>query len=120
MIPLKAAVSKTGMQAERWKSGQAAAPADAMGQQLRLALTVASGVFTFVGFVLHVLIAGSVTAALGSEGAGLAHAVPTIVRIVYGAAIVCGAWFVAPKGWFALRRLRRHEPADDDRRGSAP
>ena len=103
---LKAAVSKTGMQAERWKSGQAETATDAKGQHVRLALTVMSGALTFLGFVLHALIAGNVSAALGSEGAGLAHAVPVIVRIVYGAAIVCGAWFVAPKGWFALWRLR--------------
>jgi Cd2+/Zn2+-exporting ATPase len=28
------------------------------------------------------------------------------VRLIYAAAIVCGAWFVAPKAWFALRRMR--------------
>jgi Cd2+/Zn2+-exporting ATPase len=103
---LKAAVSKTGMQAERWKGDRAGTPADARARHVRLALTVASGVLTLVGFVLHALLAGHVTAALGSEGAGLAHDVPVVVRVVYAAAIVCGAWFVAPKGWFALRRLR--------------
>ena len=102
---VKAAVAKTGMQAERWKDERGSAHADD-GRRSRVILTVASGALTFGGFLTHAALAGSIGAALGSEGAGLAHDVPLLARLLYGAAIVCGAWFVAPKGWFALRRLR--------------
>ena len=102
---VKNAIAKTGMEGERWKDGRASAHADD-GRRSRLVLTAASGAFTLAGFVTHVALAGSVGAALGSEGTGLNHEVPVMARVLYGAAIICGAWFVAPKGWFALRRLR--------------
>ena len=31
---------------------------------------------------------------------------PWLARLIYGAAVVTGAWFVAPRAWYALRRLR--------------
>ena len=102
---VRAAVAKTGMRAERWKDERTHAHVDA-GRRSRIALTIASGVLTFIGFVVHVATAGTLEAALGSEGAGLAHDVPGPVRLIYAAAIVYGAWFVAPKAWFALRRMR--------------
>ena len=102
---VKAAVAKTGMRAELWKDERGNVHAqDSRGS--RVILTVVSGVFTAGGFVVHAMLAGDVGSALGSEGAGLTHDVPAIVRLLYGAAIVCGAWHVAPKGWLALRRLR--------------
>ena len=66
-----------------------------------------SGALTLGGFVTHAALAGSV-------GAGTrvrkARASPTtcrwLSRLMYAIAIVCGAWFVAPKAWFAVRRLR--------------
>ena len=102
---VKAAVAKTGMQAERWKDERAYTHADA-GRRSRVALTIAGGFLTLAGFLVHVAMAGGLAPALGSEGAGLAHDVPVLARLLYAAAIVCGAWYVAPKGWFALRRLR--------------
>ena len=71
-----------------------------------MVLTVASGLFTAAGFGLHVALAGSVSAALGSEGAGLTHAVPAPVQITYALAIVAGVWFILPRAWFAIRTFR--------------
>jgi Cd2+/Zn2+-exporting ATPase len=102
---VKAAVAKAGMQAERWKDERGSAHMED-GRRSRVILTAVSGALTFGGFLIHAMLAGSVGSALGSEGAGLVHDVPMIARLLYGAAIVSGAWFVAPKGWFALRRLR--------------
>jgi Zn2+/Cd2+-exporting ATPase len=99
------AVAKTGMQAERWNEhGRDERPDD--GRRLRTTLTVISGALTLGAFATHAALAGGVGAALGSEGAGLASDVPLRSRLMYGIAIVCGAWFVAPKAWFAVRRLR--------------
>ncbi len=102
---VKSAVAKTGMQAERWNDQGGDEHADD-GRRLRTILTVISGTLTLAGFVTHTVLAGSVGPALGSEGAGLAHDVPWISRLMYAIAIVCGAWFVAPKASFAVRRLR--------------
>jgi Zn2+/Cd2+-exporting ATPase len=102
---VKTAVAKTGMQAERWSDQGRHERADD-GRRLRTTLTAISGAFTLGGFAAHVALAGSIGAALGSEGAGLAYDVPLPSRLMYGIAIVCGARFVAPKAWFAVRRLR--------------
>lgn len=102
---VKTAVAKTGMQAERWRHERGSAHAD-YGRRSRALLTAVSGALTFAGFAVHAAVTGNVASALGSEGAGLVRQVPMVARLLYGAAIVSGAWYVAPKGWFALRRLR--------------
>jgi Zn2+/Cd2+-exporting ATPase len=102
---VKSAVAKTGMQAERWEDERGKERTEP-GRRLRVMLTSASGALMVAGFVVHAALAGGVTTALGSEGAGLAQEVPLLARLLYAAAIVCGAWFVAPKGWYALRRMR--------------
>ncbi len=93
------------MRAERWNDHGGDERADD-GRRLRTILTVMSGALTLCAFVTHAAIAGNVGAAVGSEGAGLALDVPWLPRVMYATAIVCGAWFVAPKAWFAVRRLR--------------
>lgn len=104
-VAVKTAVAKTGMQAERWTDERAGAHAHT-GRRSRVMLTAASGILTLGGFAVHAALSGGVTAVLGSEGTGLGHDQPLFVRIIYAAAIACGAWFVAPKAWFALRRMR--------------
>ncbi|MBE3072789.1 MAG: heavy metal translocating P-type ATPase [Acidobacteria bacterium] len=100
-----AAVAKTGMRAEPWVDAPHGARALRRGVS-RTVLTVASGCFTAAGFGLHVALAGSVSAALGSEGAGLRHAVPAPVQVTYALAIVAGIWFIVPRAWFAIRTFR--------------
>ena len=101
-----AAVARTGMRAEVWTDVRPnAAEKDVWQRQGRTILTTASGAFALLGFLTHVYLAG-VARALGSEGMGLAEGNPPIVVALYLAAIVTGAWFVVPRGWSALRRLR--------------
>ena len=101
------AVRGTGLRAERWQDKQTQDQPDRFWERRgRLIMTVASGVFLAAGFLSHVVLAGSVTEAFGSEGMGLAHQVPALSRVLYAAAIVCGAWFVAPKAWFSLKQLQ--------------
>ena len=100
-----AAVAQTGMRAEPWLDAPLAGRA--IGRRVsRTVLTVASGCFTAAGFALHAALVGSVSTALGSEGAGLSHAVPAPVQVTYALAIVAGIWFVLPRAWFAIRSLR--------------
>lgn len=104
---IKEVVARTGMTAEIW-SDNASRSDDGGSRQrrLRMLLTVTSGTFVVIGFLAHVVAAGSVRGAFGSEGMGLAHGVPLLARLFYGVAILSGAWFVLPKAWFSLRRVR--------------
>ena len=102
------AVSRTGMRAEPWRDETEAetAKASLWQRQGRTVLTSASGAFLVAGFLFHAWRAGGFTAALGSEGMGVAHGVPVGSMLLYGAAILCGVRYVLPKAWFAARRLR--------------
>jgi Cd2+/Zn2+-exporting ATPase len=104
------AIRGTGMSAELWGS-----TADASGgvekhsftsKFGRMLMTVLSGAFTLGGFAVTAATTGDLQSAFGSEGLGIAHDVPFAAKILYGIAIVTGAWYVAPKAVFSLRRLR--------------
>lgn len=101
------AVARTGMRAEPWQD--VSPDADSMSfweRRGRTLLTVASGIFSLAGFLTHAFIAGGIASALGSEGLGLARGVPEISKAFYLIGILTGSWFVVPKAWLAVRRLR--------------
>ncbi len=98
------AVAATGMRAEPWDEAKAKSES-ASGFGLRDWLVVISIVATVGGFATHALLEGA-TAAIGSEGAGLAHAVPWSARGIYSIAVASGLWVVLPKAWYSLRSLR--------------
>jgi Cd2+/Zn2+-exporting ATPase len=101
------AVAKTGMRAEAWSEAAPTEGATGFWQSRgRTVLTTASGAFSLAGFVLHAFMAGGFLRALGSEGLGLAQGVPQVSRALYLIGIVTGAWFVVPKAWLAVKRLR--------------
>ena len=100
-----AEVARTGMRAELWVDDAPGGRARRGGVS-RSVLTAASGCLTALGFGLHLALAGSVSSVLGSEGAGLRHAVPGAVQVTYAFAIVAGVWFILPRAWFAFRTLR--------------
>ena len=99
-----AAVARTGMKAQLWSEDQV--PASRWERNGRTLLTVVSGSALAAGFLTHSLLAGSVTAAIGREGLGGGHVVPWATGFLYLVAAVSGAWYVLPKAWLALRRLR--------------
>ena len=102
------AVARTGMRAEPWRDEAEAKTASTSlwQRQGRTFLTTASGAALVAGFLSHAWWAGGFLSALGSEGMGVAEEVPLGAKLLYGAAILCGVWYVLPKAWFALRRLR--------------
>jgi Cd2+/Zn2+-exporting ATPase len=99
------AVGRTGMKAEVWAEGPDAS-SNFWTKRGRLVMTIISGVLTLGGFAFHVFESGSVSVALGSEGVGIAHAVPLTARLCYMIAVLAGGWYVAPKAVFAARRLQ--------------
>lgn len=101
-----AAVGRTGMRAVAWEDPVPGAATQGFWQRnARTSLTAVSGVSLLSGFMAHA-IAGGVSGAIGSEGIGIAHEIPAAAKALYSIAIVTGAWFVLPKAWLALRRLR--------------
>jgi Cd2+/Zn2+-exporting ATPase len=65
-----------------------------------------SGALVLMGFVAHAFMHGDLLHALvGGEGMAH-HAFPLPVIFLYAAAVLSGGWYVAPKAWLALRRLR--------------
>lgn len=99
------AVARTGMRAEVWNSRATGTPATDLWQRRgRAVLTAASGLLTVAGFVLHASLAGSIAAALGVEGGD--HHLSLAVKLLYSLGALTGGWFVFPKAWLALRRLR--------------
>ena len=98
------AVARTGMRAEAWSPPPKKEAR--CGWNGRSITTFVSGLAVATGFLTHTALSSGVRYALGSEGLGQAHHVPILVRIIYLIAIVAGAWYVAPKALFALRRLR--------------
>ena len=100
-----AAVAQTGMRAELWRDTPGP-PRQERSKHVRILLTGISGGLAAAALLVHVSSAGSMSAALGGEGLGGVRDVPWLARLIYGAAVVTGAWFVAPRAWYALRRLR--------------
>ena len=98
------AVAATGMRAEPWREEPSgAAPPRRFGRrEVLVAVSIAA---TLGGFAIHAVLDG-VTAAIGSEGAGLGASVPWAARAVYLVAVVAGLWVVLPKAWYSLRALR--------------
>ena len=65
-----------------------------------------SGALVVLGFLSHAFLHGNLLHALvGGEGVSH-HKFPLLVIFFYASAVVTGSWFVAPKAWLALRRLR--------------
>lgn len=101
------AVTRTGMRAEAWRDAtRDAAREGAWQRHGRTIATISSGVLTLIGFVVHVILAGGIAAAIGSEGLGVVHQVPLAARISYLLAILAAFWYIVPKAWRAARRLR--------------
>jgi Cd2+/Zn2+-exporting ATPase len=72
----------------------------------RTVMCGASGACLLAGFMTHAWLHGDFWHALAG-GEGLSHHVfPLPVMVFYVLSALTGGWFVAPKAWLALRRLR--------------
>lgn len=97
------AVARTGMKAESWCDTRPHEPQGTWLQRRgRTLLTSLSGAFLLIAWFLHASIVGPL-AALAEGDVG---SMPTLARVLYFLSVVTGAWYVVPKAWNALRRLR--------------
>ena len=100
-----AAVATTGMRASVPREGVAGGEGvlDAL-QRRRTRLTIAAGVAAFLGVFVDALSGAGFVAALGlSEGE---HAATWPARGFYIVTILIAYWYVAPRAWASLRRMR--------------
>jgi Cd2+/Zn2+-exporting ATPase len=101
------AVARTGMRAELWRDiAPDVAESSFWQRRRRTILTAASGIFGLSGFAVQALQVG-LSAAFSEPGDGGAAAPISRVSLVcYLAAIVSGGWYVVPRAWNAIKRLR--------------
>ena len=100
---LIAAVRRTGMRAETFREARAMLREGSWWDRWsRTALTSLSGIQVAGGFLVHALSAGWQAAIGGAEWASI----PFATRLLYLGAVITGAWYVAPKAWRSLLRLR--------------
>jgi Cd2+/Zn2+-exporting ATPase len=101
------AIGRTGMRAEVWADGPEAVEATGLWQRRgRTFMGAASGLALLAALWVHGAAAGGLLAALASEGFSESQAVPPLAQALYALAILTGSWFVLPKAWHSLRRLR--------------
>lgn len=100
---IEAAVGRTGMRARPMLDAQSRGElAPTLWQRWgRTTTTGISGLLGLLGFISHGRIAGWYAAIGGHE-----TAMPLLSRILYLGAVVSGAWYILPKAWYALRRVR--------------
>lgn len=75
-------------------------------QHARLMLAIVAGVAIAAAFITHAIAAGSSLAPLQSELASPEHFPPLPACALYLVSIALGLWFVVPKAWLAVARLR--------------
>lgn len=102
-----AAVSAGGMQAILWGDWLKREEKESFWQRYgRSIATGVSGSLLAFGFLAHWHQHGSFIDALVAGNDGKEHIFPLISIIFYISSIIAGGWFVAPKAFSALRRLR--------------
>lgn len=104
---IEKAVARAGLRAEPWTEGADSEEAQTEERRKRVQswLTIASGLFTTLGFAVHAWLGGGVIAAF-EAGEHALDSTPLPSMVLYALAVLCAARYVAPKAWLAAKRLR--------------
>lgn len=100
------AVKRTGMQAELWEKHLAGAEKESLWWERhgRGTAAVLSGVCLLLAFSYHASHVGVVHAFVGGGKEGQTY--PLFSLVLYVVAVISGGWFIYPKAFFSMRRLR--------------
>ena len=104
---IQEAVRRTGMEAipyDHYRENDPERRLGIWGRRRREILCAAAGLFTVLGFVVHVAMQSLLAALEGPEGSYAAP--PGLVIVFYVMALIAGGWPVLPKAFFAARRFR--------------
>ncbi len=97
---LIAAVTRAGLSAVRWSDEhRTAAPTLFRWRDRRILVTIVAGLLLVAGNIVHVAREGWTSVLEGAD-------VPLASKALYVLAAIAGAWFILPKAWRALARLR--------------
>jgi len=99
------AVARTGMKATRISSDKPATDPGVVYRRKTVITTSVSGFMLFIGFLYHSWIAGGFIEALGYQEGG-SESIPITIVTLYATAIIVGGWFIFPKAFFSLKRMR--------------
>lgn len=109
MEAVRRAIADAGMKAVQWsdacRTGVCPAEEGLWRRHGRLAMCVLSGVLLGTGLILHAFHQRSLLAALGGEDNNAVVSHPDVLA-VYLASLLTGAWFIAPRAFLAIRKLR--------------
>lgn len=98
------AISSTGMRAQNWddfcNDGLCAVEESFWRKKGRVILCSASGILIAIAFTIQILHGGFAAAIHGTWTDSF------IIRFLYLAAVITGAWFILPRAWYSLRKLR--------------
>jgi len=101
------AIHRTGMKAELWKEeAHAGSHGRPLALRARTALTAISAILILVGFTVHAATGAGFLSALGWREVAGSHPICWTARALYGIATLAAGWFILPKAWFSVRRLR--------------
>jgi Zn2+/Cd2+-exporting ATPase len=107
---IRAAVRRAGLAAEAVgessPSGAGASGETWWRRRGRAVLCWSSGALVLAGFAAHAVLHGDLLHALTGGESVEHHEFPLSVILFYAAAVVTGGWFVVPKAWLSVRRLR--------------
>lgn len=100
------AVKRTGMQAELWEKHLAGAEKESLWWERhgRGTAAVLSGLCLLLAFSYHASHVGVVHAFVGGGKEGQTY--PFFSLVLYVVAVISGGWFIYPKAFFSIRRLR--------------
>lgn len=101
---IKRAVRTTGMTAERWSDPEGDRQTGVWRTHGRDLVAASSGVACIIGAVVHGSMEGWRAVVEPPSDALIPY--PPITAALYLIAVVSGAYFFAPRAWFALRTLR--------------
>ncbi len=99
-------VARTGMRAVPWEQRSQAQPASFSRQQRQTIVAGFSAALLSAGFIWHWAAHGSLLHALQGGAASAARGYPPASIVLYALAALAGGWFVFPRAWLALKRLR--------------
>jgi Cd2+/Zn2+-exporting ATPase len=72
----------------------------------RAMLCGTSGLLILLGFTVHAVLHHDFVHALFGADSGATHRYPVLSILCYAAASLAGGWFILPKAWAAVRRMR--------------
>lgn len=101
-----ASIRATGLKAARWTHRRSLDKLTYWGRKGRFILTIFSGIFLILGFISEKILAHRILHLFTNQELADDTFLPFVSLSFYFLSIVCGLWHVAPKAFFAIKKIR--------------